>query len=46
MRKKGSKGKKRATTTLLAALLAALLLAPMASAPTAGTKSFPGTGAR
>ena len=32
------------TTTILATLLAAVLLAPLASAQTAGTTSFPGTG--
>lgn len=39
-----SKGTKRLATTHLAALLAALALAPVASAQTVGTTSFPGTG--
>lgn len=43
MRNKGSKGNKRLATTLLASLVAALLLAPVASAQTVGTTSFPGT---
>jgi TolB protein len=44
MRNKGPSGNKRLATTLLAALLGALLLAPVASAQTVGTTSFPGTG--
>ena len=44
MRQKGSEKTKTVATTLLAALLGALLLAPVASAQTVGTTSFPGTG--
>ncbi len=44
MRKKGSRGNKRLATTLLASLAAVVLLAPVASAQTVGTTSFPGTG--
>jgi len=43
MKNEGSKVKKRAATTLLAALLAVLLLAPVASAEGVGPTSFPGT---
>jgi len=44
MRNKGSMGKKRAATALLAALLAVGLLSPVAAAEEVSTKAYPGTG--
>ena len=44
MSDRGFKTKKRLATTLLASLVAALVLAPVASAQTVETSSFPGTG--